>query len=52
MISGTTEMRIGSRVNWKAQFHGAIDDVAVWNRPLTSDEIRALYNGGAGRPVL
>jgi hypothetical protein len=31
---------------------GAVDDVAIWNRALTADEIATLWNGGAGTPVL
>lgn len=29
-----------------------IDEVAIWLRALDEHEIQALYNGGAGRPVL
>ncbi len=28
------------------QFNGKIDDIAFWNRPLTSQEINNLYQGG------
>ena len=28
-----------------------IDEVGLWNRPLTSAEVTALYNSGAGLPV-
>jgi hypothetical protein len=27
---------------------GAVDDVAIWNRALTAEEIATLWNGGAG----
>ncbi|MBE0535552.1 MAG: hypothetical protein IH624_07770 [Phycisphaerae bacterium] len=27
---------------------GMIDEVGIWNRPLTADEVRQLYAGGAG----
>jgi len=30
------------------QFNGTFDEVALWNRTLTTDEITSLYNGGAG----
>ena len=30
-------------------FHGHIDQVAVWNRILTSAEVTALYNSGSGK---
>lgn len=29
-------------------WEGNIDEVAMWNRPLTDDEIAQLYNGGEG----
>jgi hypothetical protein len=29
-------------------FYGALDEMGFWNRVLTSAEISALYNGGAG----
>ena len=32
-------------------FNGTIDDSAVWNRTLTSQEITALYNSGNGLPL-
>ena len=33
-------------------FNGFVDEVALWNRPLTADEIAFLYNNGLGNPVL
>ena len=32
--------------------NGILDEVAVWNRTLTSDEKTSLYNGGAGVNLL
>jgi len=32
-------------------FDGSIDDVAVWNRALTVDEIGYLWNNGIGNPI-
>lgn len=32
-------------------FHGKIDQLMIWNRAVTSQEISALYNGGSGRPT-
>jgi len=32
-------------------FDGSIDDVAVWNRALTVEEINYLWNDGTGNPV-
>lgn len=29
-------------------FSGLLDDVRVYSRPLTGQEIQAIYNGGAG----
>jgi hypothetical protein len=33
-------------------FNGLIDDVAVWNRALSTDEVSHLYNNGEGNPVV
>jgi len=33
--------------NW----NGKVDDLAIWNRVLSADEIAALYAGGTGKPV-
>jgi Concanavalin A-like lectin/glucanases superfamily len=30
---------------------GVIDDVAIWNRALSANEIASLWNGGTGQPV-
>jgi hypothetical protein len=37
--------------SWWLPFTGLIDDAAVWDRALTSEEIDFLYNGGDGNPV-
>lgn len=31
--------------------HGSIDDVAIWNRALSDDDLHALYNAGLGRSL-
>ncbi|MEZ5299528.1 MAG: LamG-like jellyroll fold domain-containing protein [Verrucomicrobiales bacterium] len=33
------------------EWNGCLDDVALWSRVLTEQEIADLYNGGAGTPV-
>ena len=42
----------GHRANTGRNWHGLIDELAVWNRVLTAPEIAWLYNSGAGNPVL
>jgi hypothetical protein len=43
-------LRIGARIddpyNPPELFHGLVDEVAVFNRALTADEIAAIYNAG------
>lgn len=39
---------IGRFGSSQAYYSGLIDTTAVWNRPLSTAEITALYNGGAG----
>ncbi len=31
--------------------HGMLDEVAVWNRALSAEEVALLWNGGRGSPV-
>ena len=50
IIGAITSNNEGFPIN--KYFHGIIDDVAVWNRALTLDEITFLYNDGLGNPVL
>lgn len=42
------EVYIGRRGNGN-YFHGYIDEVGVWNRALTPNEVSDLYNGGLGK---
>ncbi|MCH2510415.1 MAG: LamG domain-containing protein, partial [Dehalococcoidia bacterium] len=39
---GTNDLFIGTRHNSVEGFEGLIDDVRIWNRPLTEDEIAGL----------
>jgi len=57
-LSGTSQANAYIGANWhypdsKVQkfFHGLIDDVAVWNRALTDDEVAFLWNNGDGNLV-
>lgn len=40
---------IGARGNYASPMNGLIDDVRIYSRALSSDEVRLLYNGGYGR---
>ena len=31
---------------------GLIDDIGIWNRPLTANEISYLYKGGEGNAII
>jgi hypothetical protein len=33
------------------EFEGAIDDLALWSRALTEEEVMAIYNGGEGKEI-
>ena len=39
--AGTGVDGVSTRFNW----NGYIDDIGIWNRALTADEVLALYNG-------
>jgi beta-lactam-binding protein with PASTA domain len=43
-----TELNIGRYDNTATYLKGSIDNVMLFNRALTTDEIAALYNAGAG----
>jgi hypothetical protein len=43
-----TELSIGRYDNTATYFKGSIDNVLLFDRALTSDEVAALYNAGAG----
>ena len=43
---GTGRYRSGGDANY---FDGIIDEVAFWNRAITTDEISEIYNSGTGK---
>ncbi len=50
--SGLNQLSIGDAEEAKDRaWNGLIDDVALWNRPLTSAEIKTIYNSGDGYPI-
>jgi hypothetical protein len=42
------DVAIGTNRNRLLHFHGAIDDVRIWHRPLTAAEVAAIYASGPG----
>jgi hypothetical protein len=47
--AGNLDLYIGENVGARGRYwNGLIDDVAIWNRPLTDAEIGSLWNGGTG----
>jgi hypothetical protein len=48
-IPATNNLSVGSFIGGTNQFffNGSIDDVMIYNRALTADEVTALYNGTA-----
>ena len=38
--------------NEELYFNGQVDDVAVWNYALDSDDVSYLWNGGTGRVAI
>ena len=48
--AGGEDFRIGRRHNYdKIQFRGYVDELGIWNRALSGDEIISLYNGCSGK---
>jgi len=51
--TGNEPLNIGSHFSEAYNFfNGSIDDVAIWNRALTEEEIQAVYNQGAVEPPI
>ena len=48
--NGGGHLIIGARNNGERQYIGLVDDVAIWNQPLSSSEIKELSSGGS--PIL
>lgn len=43
---------LGSTISGSATLDGTMDEVAIWSKALTSTEVTALYNSGAGLPYI
>ncbi len=41
---------VGGELNASSEFQ-CYDELAFWSRPLTEEEVKKLYNGGAGSPI-
>lgn len=52
LASNGQRMMIGENPDARNRYwHGLIDDVAVWNRPLLESEVAQLHASGAGKPL-
>jgi len=40
---------VGGIADGTDYFNGVLDDLAIWNRQITSDEISQVYNSGSGK---
>jgi hypothetical protein len=49
MSSNNEDLKIGMDYNDDDEFRGHIDEVAIWNRALSAEEILALYDNTANR---
>lgn len=47
-FNSSAEFTIGAIGNPTNYFDGIIDEVAIWSRAITSDEVTEIYNGGSG----
>ena len=51
--SNDNPMMIGENPDARGRtWGGLIDDVGVFNRPITDDEVALIYNGGNGNPLM
>jgi hypothetical protein len=46
--AGVAALAIGSYATGGGYFGGCLDDVRIYKRPLSAQEIRAIYNSGSG----
>lgn len=47
VFASTTDLRIGTAVGYNYPFHGLIDDVRIFNYPLTSTQIKTIMNNNS-----
>jgi Ca2+-binding RTX toxin-like protein len=53
LVGNEEDLGIGARVNGALPFAGVLDEVAIYDRPLTTDEIQQLLeNGESGTRVI
>jgi hypothetical protein len=45
----TADIYIGSNSSNSRHYEGTLDEIGIWNRALTADEVSTLYNAGAGK---
>jgi hypothetical protein len=46
-VRDTTDVEAGRDINY-GQFQGVIDEIGIWGRVLSTNEIEYIYNSGAG----
>jgi len=52
LTGSTNHLFIGENPDARnREWNGEIDDLAIWNRVLTSDEVATLWNSGVGTPL-
>jgi hypothetical protein len=52
VASNTQALGIGANINDPLTcFHGFLDDVRIWNRPLSATEVSSVYSAGIVAPV-
>lgn len=49
--NGSEVLRLGHRIDKNFGPNGRLDEVAIWNRALTTEEINRLWNSGNGRSI-
>ncbi|TAN57910.1 DUF4215 domain-containing protein [Patescibacteria group bacterium] len=51
-ISNNQSLRFGSDANGNSKFKGKMDEMHIWNKALTDNQIQSIYNSGTGRQCL
>jgi len=50
IIPSRAKLAIGGHITRQGQYQ-AFDELAIWSRPLTAREVKALYNNGYGAQI-
>jgi hypothetical protein len=48
LYNPNTKLKMGMQKSTSRSFHGKLDEIGIWNRALSQEEVQLLYNNGIG----